>query len=88
MIPQTEANSVREPNQKNVEEKNVEEKNVEEIKVKAFECNGIKYLKTKNGIVYLRETQEEVGFWNEETQEIIFNDENEDEEEEEDEDEE
>ena len=52
------------------------------LKVKKFEYKGTKYLKSSNGVVYNME-QDEVGTWNEETNEIEFKAVDEEEEEEE-----
>ena len=43
-----------------------------EVKVKKFEVNGKKYLKSSENIVYDGETQDVVGKWDEEKKEIIF----------------
>jgi hypothetical protein len=43
-----------------------------EVKVKKFEVNGKKYLKSSENIVYDAETQDVIGKWNEEKKEIIF----------------
>ena len=43
------------------------------LKVKRFEHNGVKYLKSSDNILFSAETQDEVGKWNEEKQTIEFN---------------
>jgi hypothetical protein len=43
-----------------------------EVKVKKFEVNGKKYLKSSENILYDAETQDVIGKWNEEKNEIIF----------------
>ena len=74
------------------EEKQEEEQNDEEqpkvLKVKKFEHNGVKYLKTADNVLYLMETQEEVGKWNEEKQIIEFKESSEEDEDEDDDDDE
>jgi hypothetical protein len=48
----------------------VEEK--KEVKVKKFEVNGKKYLKSSENILYDVDTQDVIGKWNEEKKEIMF----------------
>lgn len=54
-----------------------------EVKVKKFEVNGKKYLKSSENILYDTETQDVVGKWDEEKKEIIFEELEEEEEDEE-----
>ena len=49
------------------QEEEVEE---EEIAVTRFEWDGVKYLKDGEGYLFDPETQEEIAFWNEETQQV------------------
>ena len=42
----------------------------EEVHVKRFTHNGVKWLRDSTGVIYDMESQEEVGVWNEDTQEI------------------
>ena len=47
-----------------------EQEEEEEIAVTRFEWDGVKYLKDGEGYLFDPETQEEIAFWNEETQQV------------------
>ena len=53
----------------NTEEVDEEEEDVE-VKVTRFEWDGVKYLKDSEGYLFNPDAQEEVAFWNAETQEV------------------
>ena len=42
----------------------------EPLEVMVFEHDGVQYLRSKEGAIFDRETEEEIGQWNEETQQI------------------